>query len=99
MIVFLFFQDLQDAHTPTTLTGIKNLFKNRIVLNTTEQIFMDFKKNTFHETAREKYHDTLKAYKRKDKIDLMKHLSVPLYDVFEYGWAHKQIEFISKKEY
>jgi len=57
---------------------------------------MDFKKNTFHETAREKYHDTLKAYKRKDKIDLMKHLSVPLYDVLEYEYTNRSNLFEKK---
>ncbi len=85
-------------HHPTALTGLKNLFKNRIILNTTEQIFLDFKKNTFHETARDKYHDTMVAYKRKDKVDLMKHLSVPLYDVItKYKEKENKLIFILPK--
>ncbi|EAR94558.1 phosphatidylinositol 4-phosphate 5-kinase (macronuclear) [Tetrahymena thermophila SB210] len=75
--------DLIDVHNPTFMTNIKNVFKNKLVLNTTESIFLDFKKSTFHEVARDKYFDTLTAYKRKDKVDLMKHLSIPLYDIFK----------------
>ena len=60
---------------------VKNFFKNRVVLNQTESVFMDFKRKNFPVDARNQYHKVFEAYKKKDKVDLMKILSVPLFDV------------------
>ncbi|KRX06589.1 hypothetical protein PPERSA_13068 [Pseudocohnilembus persalinus] len=60
---------------------VKNEIKTRMVCNTTQSVFIDFKRSTFPEVAKDKYYDILQAYKRKDKVDLMKYLSIPLYDL------------------
>lgn len=44
-------------------------------------MFPDFKKSQFPEEAKSKYIDAVRAFKRQDKSDLMKHLSFPLYEV------------------
>jgi len=53
-----------------------------LILNQTEAAFLDFKRNEFPQHARATYESLLNGYRRKDKVELMKVLSVPLYDVF-----------------
>ncbi len=60
---------------------LKNHFKTRMILSQTESAFLDFKRNAFPNQARDQYDLVLKAYKRKDKVDLMKNLSVPMFNV------------------
>ncbi|EGR33489.1 phosphatidylinositol-4-phosphate 5-kinase, putative [Ichthyophthirius multifiliis] len=75
--------DFEELHQKSLHLKIKNYIKNKIALNSTKAIFQDFKPNLYHETARDKYLDVFNAYKKHDKVELMKHLSVPLYDIFK----------------
>ena len=50
-------------------------------MSQTETVFLDFKRKEFPVTARNQYHKVFEAYKKKDKIDLMKLLSIPMFDV------------------
>ena len=46
--------------------------------------------------AKDRYFEFLEAYNRKDKVDLIRLLSVPLYDVLEY--LYHQIVKVSLKD-
>jgi len=72
---------LNEFRTQSIAGRVKNFFKNRVVLNQTESVFMDFKRKNFPVDARNQYHKVFEAYKRKDKVDLMRILSVPMFDV------------------
>lgn len=43
--------------------------------------------------AKDRYFEMMDAYKRKDKVDLIRMLSVPLYDVFPKYISDSQDEF------
>ena len=75
---------------------MKNIFKNRVALSQTESCFIDFKRKTFPEMARNQYHLIYEAHRRKDKVDLMKLLSVPLFDVYFILFRKKINIFIIK---
>jgi hypothetical protein len=60
---------------------VKNSVKNRIVLNQSEAIFNTFKRKEFNDFAYNRYLEFVSAYKKKDKVDLINILSIPLYDV------------------
>lgn len=74
-------KDLNEFKNINIFGKCRAFFKNRIILNQTESIFIDFKRKTFPEIARNQYHKVYEAVKRKDKIDLMRVVSIPYYDV------------------
>jgi len=63
------------------MSVLRNSMTNRKIIKQTEATFLDFKKKTFHEDAKYLYDDVYSAYYRKDKVELMKFLSAPLYEV------------------
>lgn len=56
--------------------------KTKMILSQTESAFLDFRRKEFPVVAKDNYYELLKAYKRKDKVSLMKVLSIPLNDVY-----------------
>ena len=56
--------------------------KTKMILSQTESAFLDFRRKEFPVVAKDNYYELLKAYKRKDKVALMKVLSIPLNDVY-----------------
>ena len=56
--------------------------KTKMILSQTESAFLDFRRKEFPVVAKDNYYELLKAYKRKDKVALMKFISIPLNDVF-----------------
>jgi hypothetical protein len=75
------------------ISALKNKFKTTFVLNQTETAFIDFKRGEFPDTAKEIYDNVLVAYRKKDKVDLMKSLSGPLYDVKKFRRKNKTLDF------
>lgn len=59
-------------------------------MNQTESVFIDFKRKEFPNTARDQYHRLYEALERKDKVELMKIVSVPLYDLMKICLKEKR---------
>ena len=75
--------DQYDHSTSSIIKKSTNFFKNRFYLSQTESVFLDFKRKTFPNLAISK-HVNLHAYlKEKNKVELMKLLSYPLYENFK----------------
>eukprot|EP00357_Protocruzia_adherens_P037721 CAMPEP_0115042932 /NCGR_PEP_ID=MMETSP0216-20121206/46562_1 /TAXON_ID=223996 /ORGANISM="Protocruzia adherens, Strain Boccale" /LENGTH=126 /DNA_ID=CAMNT_0002425145 /DNA_START=91 /DNA_END=468 /DNA_ORIENTATION=- len=55
-----------------------------------EQDFAHFKRKEFPDTAVDIYDDLLKAYKRRDKVELMRILSAEYYDIFKSSIRDKK---------
>ncbi|CAD8079181.1 unnamed protein product [Paramecium sonneborni] len=81
--------DLYESQGSGIFAYLKNSFKTKLALNQTEQCFidirnlnsLDFKRSQFPLFAKNRYFEFLEAYNRKDKVDLIRLLSVPLLDV------------------
>lgn len=74
-------KDLNEFRSTNYFGIIKCFFKNKMIMNQTETVFLDFKRKEFPVTARNHYHKVFEAFKKKDKIDLMNLLSIPMFDV------------------
>jgi hypothetical protein len=74
--------DGQDWNSTNFFTGIQNFVKNRTVLNQTEGIFANFKRETFCQEAIEIYNEVKRAHELKNKFTLMQYVSFPIYEVF-----------------
>lgn len=81
--------DQNDFMSANPIGKVKNMFKTRLILNQTESFFIDFKRKEFPNFARDRYYTLQTAFKRKDKVDLMKLLSIPLYDIFKDSLKNK----------
>ena len=64
------------------LAQAKNYMRNHSILTQTESAFIDFSKKTIPDHATLSYERMYEAYKKKDRVGLMKSLSIPLYDVW-----------------
>ncbi|CAD8168505.1 unnamed protein product [Paramecium octaurelia] len=60
---------------------LKDALRTRTALNQAESCFIDFKRSQFPLFAKDRYFEFVEAYNRKDKVDLIRLLSVPLYDI------------------
>eukprot|EP01015_Nassula_variabilis_P023309 TRINITY_DN4352_c0_g1_i7.p1 TRINITY_DN4352_c0_g1~~TRINITY_DN4352_c0_g1_i7.p1 ORF type:complete len:168 (-),score=21.29 TRINITY_DN4352_c0_g1_i7:131-634(-) len=86
--------DSDEFRNANAIIRLKNLIKTRFVINQTEGCFVDFKRKEFPAQAADIYLKVFEAYKRKDKVDLMKYLSIPLYDIFKISIKeNKQLPF------
>ena len=74
--------DGQDWNSSNFFTGIQNFVKNRTVLNQTEGIFANFKRETFGQDAILIYNEVKRAHELKNKFTLMQYVSLPIYEVF-----------------
>jgi hypothetical protein len=74
--------DGQDWNSTNFFTGIQNFVKNRTVLNQTEGIFANFKRETFGQDAILIYNEVKRAHELKNKFTLMQYVSFPIYEVF-----------------
>lgn len=83
-------QDHFEFANKNLIARIKNSIKTRHSLNLAEGCFVDFRRKDFPAQAAEFYLTLNKAVHRKDKVELMKRLSVPLYDVKVIPRAHLQ---------
>lgn len=73
--------DGQDWNSTNFFTTLQNFVKNRTVLNQTEGIFANFKRETFTEEAISIYLEVKRAHELKNKFTLMQYVSFPIYEV------------------
>jgi len=67
--------------------------KTRMVLNQTEGIFLDFRRQDFPLASKNMYLHMLDAHFRNDKLGMMNHLSFPMYEVGRcYAGLHAPLQ-------
>ncbi|CAD8074156.1 unnamed protein product [Paramecium sonneborni] len=91
--------DLFESQGSGIFPYLRSSFKTRLALNQTESCFIDFKRSQFPLFAKDRYFEFLEAYNRKDKVDLIRLLSVPLYDIVKVSLKdNKPLPFKLYKE-
>ncbi|CAK77647.1 unnamed protein product (macronuclear) [Paramecium tetraurelia] len=91
--------DLFESQGSGIMPYLKNALKTRLALNQTESCFIDFKRSQFPLFAKDRYFEFLETYNRKDKVDLIRLLSVPLYDIVKVSLKdNKPLPFKLYKE-